>query len=68
MVGVSLTATIPSNGGGFSDTATTDPQGVANFTIVIPLPNTYSPYATVRFTDQNTYGSDTCTITFRGPS
>jgi hypothetical protein len=65
--GISLTATInqvPSNVVG---TAVTDGQGVANFQLTVNSQQ-LSSYATVTFTDQNVYGTDSCQVDFRQPA
>ena len=65
--GVQLTATITIGQFVESVTSGTSAQGLATFTIWVP-DNLTASGATVKFTDQQTYGTDSCTIQFRIPS
>lgn len=63
VVNVELTASIALNQGTATDTAITDGNGIANFavdTTWADLPP--NPVATVTFSDQGTYGTDSCSI------
>ena len=65
VVGVELTAAINPGQGEITDTVTTNAQGIANFEITLSdneIPGALG--ATVRFTNQQIYGTDTCTIDF----
>ncbi|HUS94341.1 MAG TPA: twin-arginine translocation signal domain-containing protein [Patescibacteria group bacterium] len=65
--GVSLTASIPTSQGDETDTAITDANGVADFQVTVAFNETVTG-ATVTFTNQNVYGTDSCTIDLNIPS
>ncbi len=64
---VSLSISIATSQGSVSGTGTTNSQGVANFELTIPY-NELVTGATVVFTSQNVYGTDSCTIDLRIPA